>query len=77
MSALVYPLAPAVLPTQQAVQRLWFIRRLLREGALDLRAADTALQPLQKHPNRAVAALAGQTSDLVTAKFNHTRRGVA
>jgi len=60
--AAVYPLAPAVLPLQAATQRLWMIRRLLRERAIDSHAALTSLGVLAAHPNPRVAALAIETS---------------
>lgn len=67
MNAVIYPVAPPVLPLQQATQRLWCIRHLLRERAIDPLAADTALRPLRDHPHPRVAGLAGQTTaQLVT-----------
>jgi hypothetical protein len=65
----VYPLAPAHLPLQAAAQRLWMIRRLWRERALDDLAADTALRRLRYHPNERLAALATQTSREIVDRF--------
>ncbi|WP_428673639.1 hypothetical protein [Reyranella sp.] len=64
MTAAVYPVAPAVLPLQIAAQKLWRIRWLMREHALDPLAADVHLRGLRDHPNPRVAALAGHTTGL-------------
>lgn len=68
-----YPVAPAVLPLDKAVSRLWTIRRLLRERAIDLLAADTALRPLRNHPNVRLAALAAETTREIVERFNLPR----
>lgn len=70
MSTLVYRLPPAVQPLRSAAFKLWTIRRLLAEGALDPLAADTALRALREHPNGRVAGLARQTTALAVAAFD-------
>ena len=73
MSVALYP-TPGPLPLQAAVQRLWTIRHLVRERAIDLLAADTALRPLRAHPNVRVAWLASQTTEQVLAMFTDRLR---
>lgn len=65
------PLPPPIqpLPLQAATQRLWDIRRLVRAGAVDPRAADVALRPFRIHPNARVAALATQTTQEIAKEF--------
>lgn len=50
------------LPLDEAATRVWAIRRLYRERALDPLAADTALRALRDHPNHKLARLAEQTT---------------
>ncbi len=50
------------LDLQSAAERLWKIRRMIRERAVDPLAADTALRPLRQHPNVRVAWLASMTT---------------
>jgi len=60
-AALAYPAEPAVMPLQAATQRLWMIRHLLRERAIDPLAADLSVRLFRDHPNERVRALAGAT----------------
>lgn len=62
--------APAALPLDRAAYRYWMIRHLLREHAMDLGAADTALAPLRDHPHPRVAWLAAETTREIVARFN-------
>lgn len=67
-----YPL-PAPLTTAQAAYKLWTIRRLLREGGIDLLAADIALRGLRRSPNKRIAALANDTqSDIADRLFERS-----
>lgn len=75
-AAPVYPAAPAALPLDRAAYRYWMIRHLLREHAMDLGAADTALAPLRGHPHPRVARLADDATREVAAAL-HLRRGCA
>ena len=61
-AALAYPVAPRVLELQPATQKLWMIRHLLRERAIDVPAAIISLGVLAAHPNPRIAALAIETS---------------
>jgi hypothetical protein len=47
--------------TQDVAQRLWLIRRLLRAGVVDRRAARTSVEIFVGHPNARIARLAAQT----------------
>jgi hypothetical protein len=67
MPNIVYPLAGA-LSTEQAALKLWTVRRLLREGAMDARAAETSFKVLRRHANPRIAAAAGATPEPVTVK---------
>ena len=69
VAAQTYPVAPPHLPLQAAVQRVWKIRQLWRERALDPLAADTALRPLRAHPNGRVARLATETLREIVERF--------
>ncbi len=56
--------------TDEAVHRLWDIRYLLRERAMDVRAAYWAVIALEEHPNARVRALATATrSDVADQLF--------
>jgi hypothetical protein len=56
-----YPL-PRTPTTAEAAFKLWTIRQLLREGGIDLLAADIALRTLRQSPNLRIAALAWSTT---------------
>lgn len=55
--------------TEEATRRLWIIRELLREHAMDLCAADTALALLAGHDNPRVRSLADATRCEVAIAF--------
>jgi hypothetical protein len=61
------------LDLQHATERLWKIRHGLRNGVVDLFAAEVALRPLRAHPNVRVAWLASQTTERVVAAFSDRR----
>ena len=63
-----YP-RPKPLTTEQAAYRLWEIRRLLRERALDPLAADVALRPMRESRNPRLAALAHCTTNELVSAF--------
>ena len=69
MTISVFPTPIQPLPLQVATQRLWQLRRLMREGAVDPLAADLALRPLREHPNARVAALAIHTTNEIVEEF--------
>lgn len=54
----VFPLPIEPMPLQQATQRVWEIRRLFRERALDASAGRLAVAPFVMHPSDRVARLA-------------------
>ncbi len=60
-NAIVFPLPIEPMPIAQAVPRLWHLRRLFREHALDAIAGRLAVAPFSVHPNDKVARLAVQT----------------
>jgi hypothetical protein len=49
---------PSPLTTEQAAQRLWTVRRLLRAGAMDAQAAATTFELLRQHPNPRISTAA-------------------
>jgi hypothetical protein len=55
------PLPPSQFSTAQAALRVWIIRQLRSERAIDPLAGDLALRSLSNHPNPRVAALAQLT----------------
>lgn len=61
MTGPIYPLPPRVPRLEHAAFKLWTIRQLLREGALDPVAAQTSAEILGRHPNKRIAALAAAT----------------
>lgn len=64
MSNITYPAAltaRAPLGLQQAAERLWELRYLLKYHALDPHAAMTSLALLAKHPHPAIRALVSAT----------------
>lgn len=68
-TAIVYPLPPRELTTAHAARRLWEIRFLLRERALDHHAALTSLERLCRHSNPRIAALASDTGCDLADRF--------
>lgn len=55
-------MAAPVSDLQRTTERLWAIRRLLREGAIDPIAGQTAVDLLARHPHPRIVALAGATA---------------
>lgn len=70
-NAITFPLPIEPMPIAQAVPRLWQLRRLFREHALDANAGRLAVAPFVMHPSDKVARLAIATladfDDAVTA----------
>lgn len=69
MTTISFPPPISPLPLQVATQKLWDIRRLMRAGAVDPKAADLALRPFRIHPNARLAALAAQTTQEIEKEF--------
>ena len=69
MTTLVYPPNDRPLTTEQAATRVWTVRRLLREGAMDPLAADTALRSARRSGNLRIARLAESTTNDLVKEF--------
>jgi hypothetical protein len=61
-----HALPPGQYSIAQAALRVWTIRHLHRERAIDPRAADLVLRCLRNYPNPRVAALAELTTREIT-----------
>jgi hypothetical protein len=64
-----YPIPRHAFSTYEAARRVWIIRQLLDEKAMEVHAAALALGLLAEHPNARVRALAVATQCDIADRF--------